>query len=135
MGTAPLPGLNERYRILLAVAIAQLSERKLNNHVTFPVTQNCFAPQALLRNDRTLSSQVGEIRRFRLLVLSPGKLVISPSRKLLVSSSHRQLISFRPGLARLVVRLSACVHVFTCSVQHSNSGNSNNNALARRASR
>lgn len=37
----------------------------------------------------------------------------------------------------MVVRLSACVHVFMCSVQHSNSGNSNNNnnTLAQRASR
>lgn len=93
--------------------------------------QNECAPQALLRNDHTIISGWGDKT-----VPFVGIVARKACQSLLVSSSHRQLILFRPGLARVVVRLSACVHVFMCSVQHSNSGNSNNNnTLAQRASR
>lgn len=68
--------------------------------------------------------------RYRLFVLSPECL----SAACIPLSSHRPWILFRPG-SRVVVRPSACgVHVFMCSVQNSNSGNSNNNTLALRAS-
>lgn len=88
---------------------------------------NEFAPKALLRNENTVIS-VREIMRSRLFTLSPENLSAA------FLSSHRPWILFRPG-SRVVVRLSAYVHVFMFCVQNSNSGNSNNNTLAWRASR